>query len=115
MPEIPLKRLSSLLQQSLKWQCHTGTFPTVQRMFQPATEDEHEAKLEGEGHQGDKDGDNKKKKKRKAKVDLVLGNVDITSSGDGKKKQKAKDGTTSISSSIVERIPSRVHQSIRLG
>ena len=57
----------------------------------------------------------KRRRSVKQKFDLVLGNVDITSSGDGKKKQKAKDGTTSISSSIVERIPSRVHQSIRLG
>ena len=33
VPEFPSRRLVTLLQQSVKWQCHTGTFPTVERLF----------------------------------------------------------------------------------
>ena len=40
IPEIPLKRLSSLLQQSVKWQCHTRIFCTVQWLFQSIEEEE---------------------------------------------------------------------------
>ncbi|EED92451.1 WD40-repeat protein [Thalassiosira pseudonana CCMP1335] len=34
VPEVPMQRLASLLQQSVRWQCHTGVFPTIQRLFQ---------------------------------------------------------------------------------
>jgi len=119
VPEIPLKRLSSLLQQSVKWQCHTGTFPTVQRLFQSTEEEEedHNGVVEEEGGGGVEGGKKKKKKKRKKnttieqKFDLVLGNVDMMMMiGDGKKKRKNDE-----TGSSVERIPSRLHQTIRLG
>ena len=104
VPVLPLQRLSSLLQQSVKWQCHTGVHPTVQRLFQSDDLDENEE---------DFDNDNKKKRKRKKqaseqKFDLVLGNVDVSVDG-GKKKHKSssKDGG--------ERIPSRPTQTVRLG
>ena len=111
IPEIPLKRLSSLLQQSIKWQCHTGAFPTVQRLFQhdDIVDEEVSGKKE------------RKEKKRKSNVeqrfDLVLGNVDVTL-GDGKKKRTTRDVGDSGNSSNnnnTERIPSRLHQTIRLG
>jgi len=118
VPEVPTKRLSSLLQQSVKWQCHTGTFPTVQRLFQQKMNDDEnkdDKLLEEQGDNGE--GTKKKKRKNKnieQKFDLVLGNVDIIN-GDGKRKRK-KDGTSTTSnSSAVERIPSRPHQTIRLG
>lgn len=104
VPVLPLQRLSSLLQQSVKWQCHTGLHPTVQRLLQSDTLDENE-----EGPEND----SKKKKKRKKqssdqRFDLVLGNVDISVDG-GKKRHKTsgKEGG--------ERIPSRPTQTVRLG
>jgi hypothetical protein len=103
VPQLPLQRLSSLLQQSIKWQCHTGVYPTVQKLFQDEDNliDENDGGMDNEG---------KKKKKRKKqateqKFDLVLGNVDI-SAGGSKKKHKSKDG---------EGIPSRPTQTICLG
>ena len=130
VPEIQPKRLSTLLSQSIKWQCYTGTFPTVSRLFQNEEDgDMNEGDLNNDekGKDGD-DGDNKKKKKKKRnnkkhameqKFDLILGNVDI--GGDNKKKRKKNDGkqhhdtNNSSSGSTMERIPSRVYQSIRLG
>ena len=113
IPEIPLKRLPTLLQQSVKWQCHTGTFPTVQRLFQEAGDD-CEDKVEEEG-----DGSKKKKKRSKKnleqKFDLVLGNVDISGDNTRRKRKKEDGGGTAGSSSAVERIPSRIYQTIRLG
>ena len=104
VPEAPMQRLSSLLQQSVKWQCHSGAFPTVQKLFQDQIENDD-----------DYDG-KKKKKKRKApeqKFDLVLGNVDMVGSTDNK-KHKRKSSTTK-DSGTVERIPSCPKQTIRLG
>jgi len=118
IPEVPLKRLSSLLQQSIKWQCHTGVFPTVQRLYQQATYDDDD-----EEQAVDEDGSRKKERKKKKhksnnveqRFDLVLGNVDITL-GEGKKKRSrdAAAGNTN-SNNNSERIPSRIHQTIRLG
>jgi len=106
VPDAPSGRLSSLLQQSVKWQCHTGAFPAVQKLFQDLVENEND----------DDGGGKKKKKKRKSpeqKFDLVLGNVDLVGSSDNKKHKRksssTKDGV------IVERIPSRAKQTIRLG
>ena len=109
VPEIPPNRLISLLQQSVKWQTHTGTFPSVKRLFQ---QDDEEG-IEGE-EVNENDGKKTKKKKRKKhdveqKFDLVLGNVDIGMFGHGKDKRHAG------SNIVTERIPSRIHQTIRLG
>ncbi|KAL7438679.1 hypothetical protein ACHAXM_006562, partial [Skeletonema potamos] len=104
VPEAPVQRLSTLLQQSVKWQCHTGTFPTVQQLFQ-----------EQVGNDDDDDGKKKTKKrkisKQKKKFDLVLGNIDMVGSTDDK-KHKCK---SSLAKEGGERIPSRVKQTIRLG
>jgi WD40 repeat-containing protein SMU1 len=106
VPELPLQRLSSLLQQSIKWQCHTGVYPTVQRLFQEDDLDENEGGIENEGQSKKK---RRKKHATEQKFDLVLGNVDI-SIGSGKKKHKSSSGRDSS-----ERIPSRPTQTIRLG
>lgn len=106
VPDAPMGRLTSLLQQSVKWQCHTGAFPTVQRLFQDQVENDDD----------NDDGGKKKKKKRKTpeqKFDLVLGNVDLVGSTDSK-KHKRKSASTK-EGRIVERIPSRAKQTIRLG
>lgn len=104
VPDAPSARLSSLLQQSVKWQCHTGAFPTIQKLFQDQAENDND------------DGGKKKKKKRKAtekKFDLVLGNVDVVGSSDNKKHKRKSSSTKE--GVIVERIPSRAKQTIRLG
>lgn len=106
VPELPLQRLSSLLQQSIKWQCHTGLYPSVQKLFQ---DEDNQA----DENEGDLDANKKKKKRKKhvaeQKFDLVLGNVDILLAG-SKKKYKSSSGKES-----GERIPSRPTQTIRLG
>ncbi len=112
IPEVPLKRLSSLLQQSIKWQCHTGVFPTVQRLFQheeQVNDDDDDASVKKEKSK------TKRKSNSEQRFDLVLGNVDVTV-GDGRKKKRTRDaGAGSSSNNNTERIPSRVHQTIRLG
>jgi hypothetical protein len=65
VPEAPMQRLSSLLQQSVKYQCLTGAFPAVQKLFQ---DQNNEDDNEEEG------GGKKKKRRRKPpeqKFDLV--------------------------------------------
>mmetsp|Transcript_1030 Transcript_1030/g.1593 ORF Transcript_1030/g.1593 Transcript_1030/m.1593 type:complete len:718 (+) Transcript_1030:115-2268(+) len=107
VPEAPMGRLSSLLQQSVKWQCFTGAFPTVKKLFQ----EELDENDDDDGGGGGK----KKKKKRKTpeqKFDLVLGNVDLVGSTDSKKHKRKSSSTKE---GIVERIPSRAKQTIRLG
>mmetsp|Transcript_21247 Transcript_21247/g.44313 ORF Transcript_21247/g.44313 Transcript_21247/m.44313 type:complete len:778 (+) Transcript_21247:104-2437(+) len=117
IPEIPPERLTTLLQQSIKWQCHTGKFPTVQRLFRPTEEDNGD----DDEHLAD-EGDEKKKKKKKKrkdknaekKFDLVLGNVDVNDRHGGRKRKRdGEGGGSSLASS--ERIPSRPYQTIRLG
>ena len=101
VPEAPMNRLSSLLQQSLKWQCHTGSFPSVQRLFQNENDDQD---------------DGKKKKKRKSpnqRFDLILGNVDMIGSTDNKRHKRKS--TSTKDGGVVERIPSRLKQTIRMG
>ena len=115
VPEIPYKRLTTLLGQSIKYQCYTGLFPTVERLFK-SEEEEEDVDIDDKA-----EGDKKKKKKKKRKpaaeqkFDLVLGNVDISTSSSSSKKKHKKDGSTANTSSSSERIPSRVYQSIRLG
>ncbi|KAL7481778.1 hypothetical protein ACHAW6_007447 [Cyclotella cf. meneghiniana] len=110
VPELPPQRLSSLLQQSIRWQCHTGLFPTVQRLFKDKDDDQGD-----ENHADNENEGKSKKKKRKRhtshelRFDLVLGNVEIAATG-GKKKHKASGGKDGS-----ERIPSRPSQTIRLG
>ena len=121
--EVPLKRLSSLLQQSIKWQCHTGLFPTVQRLF--ANAQQQQQNEDGDREEGEEDQSGKKSKKKRKnkqtleqKFDLVLGNVDVSTIDGGKKKRSKKDGTpgaATASNSLAERIPSKPHQSIHLG
>jgi WD40 repeat-containing protein SMU1 len=117
VPEIPTRRLISLLQQSIKWQSHTGTIPSVKRLFQHEDEEGivDEEIIDEVVGDNEKDGMSKKKKKKRKKhdveqkFDLVLGNVAIGNMGHG--KDKRHDGTNIV----TERIPSRVHQTIRLG
>ena len=144
VPELPTRRLVSLLQQSVKWQCHTGTYPTVARLFRrrSATAEEDNGVGGGDDVNNDEDdndldggmGDRKKKEKGKKKkrkrddgdddgverkFDLVLGNVIVDATGHGKDKRGRGSGPTSAvgynASAAAERLPSRPHQTVRLG
>lgn len=115
VPEMPTRRLISLLQQSVKWQSHTGTIPSVKRLFHQEDEEGIECE-ETIDEVDDNKNDGKKTKKRKRKkhdieekFDLILGNVNIGMMGHGKDKRHVG---TSI---VTERIPSKIHQTIRLG
>ncbi|KAL7541480.1 hypothetical protein ACHAWF_006944, partial [Thalassiosira exigua] len=114
VPEVTPRRLLALLGQSVRWQCHTGTFPAVRKLFRGEEEDEEEGNLLDEEGGDDEDGKKKKKKKKKRgrverRFDLVLGAIDLADGGDGKKRRR-KDGDPS-----AEKIPSRPFQTIRLG
>ena len=121
-----------MLQQSIKWQCHTGVLPTVQRLFA----NDHDPQQQNEkGDEGDDQNQSGKKSRKKRKnkhhitddeqkFDLILGNVHVhISTIDGKKKRSKKgdDGAmlsttfASTTSAAERRIPSKPHQSIRLG
>lgn len=80
IPVVPSARLTSLLQQAVKWQAHTGQLPQVRELWDAEQED-----IDDDDEDED-DGDNKAKKKKKRKrsskkrrkrFDLVLGEVDI--------------------------------------
>ena len=126
VPQVPPQRLSSLLQQSVKWQCFTGVFPTVERLFRDTKEDAANNNNNNNGDDDDdKDNDDgKKKKKRKTKnnnqpeqkFDLVLGNIDILENDKRKKhRSSSKSASGGVNHAIVERMPSRPSQTIRLG
>lgn len=69
IPMVPPNRLTTLIQQALKWQAYTGQLP----MYRSPVED---GEGEGEGEEGAND-NNKKRKKRKHHFDLVLGETDL--------------------------------------
>jgi WD40 repeat-containing protein SMU1 len=75
IPLVPKQRLTSLLQQAVMWQAHTGQLPTVQRLWHGDNDDNN-----------DENDDNEKRKKKKKKrrshrkeFDLVLGTAMVES------------------------------------
>jgi WD40 repeat-containing protein SMU1 len=89
----------------------------VKRLFQQEDEEgiEDEEVIDEVVGDNENDGKKTKKKKRKKhdieqKFDLVLGNVPIGMMGHGKDKRHGAG-----SNIVTERIPSRIHQTIRLG
>jgi WD40 repeat-containing protein SMU1 len=110
IPIIPQSRLVSLLQQSIKWQVHTGEMPMIKEKW---IQDDN-----NDNNDDDDDGDDEKEKKRKKKskkdrsrkkkrFDLVLGQVDVQDEkhdGHGNSKSSSSNATQKIKSSY-EKIP----------
>lgn len=68
--EVPLNRLITLIQQSIKWQSYTGQFPLIREAYEDVAEEENSAAP-------------RKRKKRRKRYDLVTGKVADFSVEDG--------------------------------
>ena len=106
IPMAPRKRLISLLQQSIKWQSHTGQLPLMQMAHSNMEQDEQlKEDLENQKR--------KKKSKRRriqTEFDLVLGDAAIQSKSTSNSKK-----SSSLSDSNAEKIPKREGGKIKFG
>ena len=101
IPMVPPNRLTTLIQQALKWQAYTGQLPMYR---------------EGEGEEGANDNNynnhdepSKKHKKRKHHFDLVLGETDLDPVTVG---QELLQDDNDI---VKEPIPRRLFASLKFG
>ena len=114
IPTAPRGRLLTLLQQSIKWQSHTGQLPMMERTNND--EDDGDHPMESNTTTEDKP---KKKKSKRARhnqnttFDLVLGEAALpTPSSSSSKSSKSK---SSLDQSVAEKIPSREAGKIKFG
>lgn len=104
IPMAPRGRLLTLLQQSVKWQAHTGQLPMMER-----TNNDDE-KNDSTGNGTEKKKKSKRKRHRSSTFDLVLGDAAIPSS-----KYSTKGSKSSDSSIPAEKIPTREAGKIKFG
>lgn len=75
IPVVPSSRMTSLLQQAVKWQAHTGQLPQVRELWGDGDDNNDDVANEEDGKSKKKK--RKRSKKRRKKFDLVLGEVGI--------------------------------------
>ena len=96
IPQIPSSRLTSLLQQAIKWQAYAGQLPIIKQHWMS----EHDV----ESQQGERQNGFTR---RKRKFDLVLGEAPVASF-------KAKSSKT-LDDVVVESIPTKVFSTLSFG
>ena len=77
IPVVPSARLTSLLQQAVKWQAHTGQLPQVRELWNDGDDNNNDDIADEEDGKASKKKKRKRSKNRRKKFDLVLGEVDI--------------------------------------
>lgn len=92
---IPQSRLVSLLQQSVKWQSHTGQLPTIKQYWQQDDTEDDKQPTEKEA-----------KRRKKRQFDLVLGETTLSTHQHTQGQHK---------DSYAESIPSKIYSTISFG
>ncbi len=117
IPIIPQSRLVSLIQQSIKWQVHTGEMPMIKEKWsQDDDGDEDNDPDEEEDAEAKKERKRKKKSKkdrghRKKRFDLVFGQVDVDDNTHDK-RSKSSSPLQAIKSAF-EKIPLDPYSTIK--
>lgn len=118
VPIIPPSRLISVLQQSIKWQVHTGKMPMIKDKWSLGDDNDDDSNDDADTGKQEKDGagkDNKRKKKsknrgrRKRKFDLVLGEVDV----EEKRQDRHSKSTSKSVKNLYEKIPRDPYSEIK--
>jgi WD40 repeat-containing protein SMU1 len=99
IPVAPSTRLISLLQQSIKWQVHSGEMPLIQNLWRSESDDE------GEQESGKKRKRSEKTRGSNMKFDLVLGKVQSLPSSYPSSNQRS--ARTSMLSDAIPKDPYR--------
>jgi WD40 repeat-containing protein SMU1 len=107
IPMVPPNRLTTLIQQALKWQAYTGQLP----MYRSPLVEEGEEDADN-GDDDNEPSSKKKKKKRKYHFDLVLGETDLDPVTVGQELVQDYDNHTDT---VKEPIPRKTFASIKFG